>query len=60
MMNVLVCERPDRLALSRVPIPTRADDEVLIRVRRAVVGTSYAAGTRGTPITAHVTYNFSL
>lgn len=34
MMNVLVCEKPERLALARVPIPTRGEDEILIRVRR--------------------------
>jgi 2-desacetyl-2-hydroxyethyl bacteriochlorophyllide A dehydrogenase len=34
MMNVLVCERPDRLVLARKAIPTRNDDDVLIRVRR--------------------------
>jgi 2-desacetyl-2-hydroxyethyl bacteriochlorophyllide A dehydrogenase len=34
MMNVLVCERPERLALARVAIPTRGEDDVLIRVRR--------------------------
>jgi 2-desacetyl-2-hydroxyethyl bacteriochlorophyllide A dehydrogenase len=34
MMNVLVCERPERLALARVAIPIRGEDEVLIRVRR--------------------------
>src|SRR3954471_11423323 len=34
MMNVLVCERPERLAMARVAIPTRGEDEVLIRVRR--------------------------
>ena len=35
-------------------------DTGVIRVRRDVGGTSYPAGTRGTPFTAHVTYNLSL
>jgi vitamin B12 transporter len=30
----------------------------IIRVRRDVDGSSYPAATRGTPLTAHVTYNF--
>ena len=34
MMNVLICEQPELLTLARVAIPTRKDDEVLIRVRR--------------------------
>jgi 2-desacetyl-2-hydroxyethyl bacteriochlorophyllide A dehydrogenase len=34
MMNVVVCERPERLALARVAIPARGEDEILIRVRR--------------------------
>jgi 2-desacetyl-2-hydroxyethyl bacteriochlorophyllide A dehydrogenase len=34
MMNVLVCEQPHRLVLSRAEIPSRGEDEVLIRVRR--------------------------
>ena len=34
MMNVLVCERPERLTLARKAIPTRGENEVLIRVRR--------------------------
>jgi 2-desacetyl-2-hydroxyethyl bacteriochlorophyllide A dehydrogenase len=34
MMNVLVCEQPGRLALARVAVPARGDDEILIRVRR--------------------------
>jgi 2-desacetyl-2-hydroxyethyl bacteriochlorophyllide A dehydrogenase len=34
MMQVLVCERPERLTLSRLPIPARGEDEILIRVRR--------------------------
>lgn len=32
----------------------------VIRVRRDVGGTSYPAGTRGTPITVHATYQLSL
>jgi len=32
----------------------------LTRVRRDADGTSYAAANRGTPLTAHVTYNLSL
>src|SRR5689334_2425549 len=30
MMNVVVCEQPHRLALSRAEIPGRGEDEVLI------------------------------
>lgn len=32
----------------------------VIRVRRDIVGTSYPAETRGTPLTLHATYNLSL
>ena len=34
MMNVMICEAPERLALIRRPIPVRTGDEVLLRVRR--------------------------
>jgi 2-desacetyl-2-hydroxyethyl bacteriochlorophyllide A dehydrogenase len=34
MMNVLVCERPETLSLTRIAIPKRGEDEVLLRVRR--------------------------
>jgi 2-desacetyl-2-hydroxyethyl bacteriochlorophyllide A dehydrogenase len=34
MMNVVVCERPELLTMTRQAIPVRAADEVLIRVRR--------------------------
>jgi 2-desacetyl-2-hydroxyethyl bacteriochlorophyllide A dehydrogenase len=34
MMQVLVCESPERLILARLPIPERGEDEILIRVRR--------------------------
>lgn len=34
MMNVVVCEAPERLALARRRIPERGEGEVLIRVRR--------------------------
>ena len=34
MMQVLVCESPERLTLARLPIPERGEDEILIRVRR--------------------------
>lgn len=33
-MNAMVCEAPGRLALARRPMPVRADDEVLVRIRR--------------------------
>ena len=40
MMDALVCAAPGELVLERRPIPTRAADEVLIRVRRiGVCGT---------------------
>ena len=35
-------------------------DTRIIRVRRDIDGTSYPAGTRGTPMTLHATYNLSL
>jgi len=35
-------------------------DTRIIRVRRDLDATSYAAGTNGTPITAHVTYQYKL
>jgi 2-desacetyl-2-hydroxyethyl bacteriochlorophyllide A dehydrogenase len=34
MMDALVCVAPGELVLARKPIPTRAEDELLIRVRR--------------------------
>jgi 2-desacetyl-2-hydroxyethyl bacteriochlorophyllide A dehydrogenase len=34
MMNVVVCERPERLTRARQAIPARGPDDVLIRVRR--------------------------
>ncbi len=35
-------------------------DTRIVRVRRDVGGTSYPAGTRGTPLTVHATYQFKL
>jgi 2-desacetyl-2-hydroxyethyl bacteriochlorophyllide A dehydrogenase len=37
MMDALICAAPGRLVLERRPIPVRAADEVLIRVRRVGV-----------------------
>lgn len=37
MMNALVCAAPGQLVMERRPVPTRARDEVLIRVRRVGV-----------------------
>jgi len=34
MMNVVVCEAPERLTFARRDIPVRAEGEVLVRVRR--------------------------
>jgi hypothetical protein len=35
-------------------------DTRIVRVRRDLDGSSYPAGTRGTPLTAHVTYQLKL
>lgn len=37
MMNVVICDGPQRLTLARTDIPARGDGEVLIRVRRVGV-----------------------
>src|SRR4051812_46445525 len=36
-MNVVICQRPGSVVLERVPVPTPAPGEVLVRVRRVGV-----------------------